>query len=36
MAELGIDRKDIYVRKSWRKNVMNRNSNPIIKLTIDL
>ena len=36
MSELEIDRVDIYDRKNWRKNVMNRNSSPIVKRNINL
>ena len=28
MAELEIDTEDVYAKKKWRKNVMNRKSNP--------
>ena len=28
MAELGIDKEDVYDRKKWRGNVMKRKSNP--------
>ena len=34
MAELEIDREDVYNKKKWRKNVMKRKSNPIGKQTI--
>ena len=36
MAELDINREDICVRKNWRRNVMNRNSNPTVNRTIHL
>ena len=36
MAEQDIDREDICATKNCRKNVMNRNSNPIENLTINL
>ena len=29
MAELEIDKEDVYDRKKWRRNVMKRKSNPI-------
>ena len=35
MAELEIDIEDIYDWKNWRRNVMNRNPNPIINRTIN-
>ena len=35
MAELGIDKEDVHVRKKWRRNVMMRKSNPIGKRTIN-
>ena len=36
MAELDIDREDIYTMKNWRSNVINRNFSPIVNLTINL
>ena len=36
MAELEIDREDIYDRQNWSRNVVNRNSNPIVNRTINL
>ena len=36
MAELEIDREDICIKKNWRRNVMNRNSNLIVNRTINL
>ena len=36
MAELDINREDICARKNWRRNVMNKNSNPIVNRTINL
>ena len=36
MAELEIDREDICIGKNWRRNAMNRNSNPIVNRTINL
>ena len=36
MAELDINREDICARKNWRRNVMNRNSNPTVNRTINL
>ena len=36
MAELEIDKEDIYDRKKWRGNVMKRKSNLIVKRTINL
>ena len=36
MAGLEIDREDICARKNWRRNTMNRNSNLIVILTINL
>ena len=35
MAELEIDREDVYDRKKWTKKVMKRKSNPIGKQTIN-
>ena len=29
MAELEIDKEDVHDRKKWRRNVMERKSNPI-------
>ena len=36
MAKLEIDREDISARKNWKRNVMNKNSNPIVNRTINL
>ena len=35
IAELEIDKEDVYDRKKWRENVMKRKSNPIGKRTIN-
>ena len=35
MGEIEIDRENVHDRKKWRKNVMNRKSNPIGKRTIN-
>ena len=35
MAELEIDKVDVYDRKKWRRNVMKRKSNSIGKRTIN-
>ena len=35
MAELEFDREDVHDRKTCRKNVMKRKSNPIGKWTIN-
>ena len=35
MAELEVEREEIYDRKKWRRNVMKRKSNPIRKQTIN-
>ena len=36
LAELDFDREDICTRTNWRKNVMNRDSYPIVNRTIHL
>ena len=36
MAELEIDRADVYDRKKWRNNFMKRKSNPIGNRTYKL
>ena len=35
VAELKINREDVHERKKWRRNVMKRKSNPIVKRTIN-
>ena len=35
MAELEIDKEDIHDKKKWRRNVIKRKSNPIVKRTIN-
>ena len=35
MAELELDREDVYDRKKWIKNVMKRKSKPMGKRTIN-
>ena len=35
MAELEIDKEDVHDRKKWRRNVMKRKSNPIVKQPIN-
>ena len=35
MAKLEIDKEDVHDRNKWRRNVVNRKSNPIGKLTIN-
>ena len=35
MAELEIDKEDVYDRSKWRRNVVKRKSNPIGKWTIN-
>ena len=35
MAELEIDKEDVHDRKKWRRNIMMRKSNPIVKRTIN-
>ena len=35
MAELEIDKEDDHDRKKWRRNVMKRKSNPIVKQNIN-
>ena len=35
MAELEIDKEDVHDRSKWRRNVMKRKPNPIVKRTIN-
>ena len=35
MAKLETDKEDVHDRRKWRRNVMKRKSNPIVKRTIN-